>query len=261
MPKTGKTSIMNHPNRGFVIPNSLGGFSIDPMKVSPESIFVTEILLDQLQAARQLAQGVMLDVGCGTKPYRELFARQVTHHWGVDVPFSYHGNRAIDCFAPSHALPLRSGSVDFVLCTEVLEHVPEPWQAWNEISRVLRPGGVALITTPFIYRFHEMPWDFWRITGPCHRRMAERAGLMIEDIRPRGGYLSVLADVKLKGLAFAVRLIRKLLRRPTQPGPITRRFFAMIQKPLFWLLRKERLKSDEFTIGLVVIARKPRPHE
>jgi SAM-dependent methyltransferase len=226
--------------------------------VSPESIFATSLLLKQIVRRRHLASGKMLDVGCATKPYAALFADRVETHFGVDVPFTYHSKGTIDAFAPSHALPFRNGSFDFVLCTEVLEHVPDPEKSWAEIARVLKPGGVALVTTPFIYRLHEMPYDFWRITPPAHRMMVERAGLAVDEIACRGGYIAVLVDTLLKGLIYLTRGIRRVLRRPQRPGPVTRAVFAMIQWPLAAVLSNERMKSDEYTIGFVVVAKKPR---
>jgi hypothetical protein len=79
----------------------------------------------------------------------------------------------------------------------------------------------------------------------------------VESIQTRGGFLTVLADVKLKGLIYFVRGVRKLLRRPARPGRVTRLVFAAIQWPLTALLGRENIKADEFTLGLVVVARKP----
>jgi SAM-dependent methyltransferase len=248
---------MSAESPSFILPNSQGSFSVDPMAVAPESIFATGRLLTEILRHRALARGRMLDIGCGTKPYATVFGGLVDRHIGVDVPFTMHGVKAIDAFAPSHRLPFRDSSFDFVLCTEVLEHVPDPGEAWREIGRVLRPGGVTIVTTPFIYRFHEMPHDYWRITPPAHRMMARRAGLEVDSIQTRGGFLTVLADIKLKGLIYFVRGVRKLLRRPARPGRITRLVFAAIQWPLTALLGRENIKADEFTLGLVVVARKP----
>jgi SAM-dependent methyltransferase len=242
---------------GFILPLGNDRFAVDPNKVAPESIFTTGRLLSEILRFRSHAKGILLDIGCGTKPYLPVFHGLVDHHFGVDVPYTYHGYRAIDAMAPSHALPIRSASVDTVFCTEVLEHVFDPKQSWAEISRVLKPGGQALVTTPFINRFHEAPYDFWRITPWAHRRMAEQVGLEILEIRTRGGFLSVLIDIKLKGFVYAVRVLRKVFRRPKEPGRFTRGLFATIQKPLSALFGNENLKSDEMTLGLVVIARKP----
>lgn len=61
------------------------------------------------------------------------------------------------------ALGFRDGSLDGILCSEVLEHVPEFWTALAEMARVLKPGGRLLITCPFLYPLHG-PQDYWRFT-------------------------------------------------------------------------------------------------
>lgn len=64
------------------------------------------------------------------------------------------------------AMPFEEGSVDAVLCTEVLEHCEDPFQAMREIRRVLKPGGLLLVTSPFLWPWHGTHdyRDFWRFT-------------------------------------------------------------------------------------------------
>lgn len=55
-------------------------------------------------------------------------------------------------------------SIGTLLCTEVLEHVDEPFKAISEIRRVLKPNGVLLLTCPFKLPIHGSPYDYWRFT-------------------------------------------------------------------------------------------------
>src|SRR5690606_30772767 len=198
--------------------------------------------LGEIQKRAKLAGGLMLDIGCGTKPYRQLFAGQVTRHVGVDVPGSLHGRQATDAFSTATDLPFRDESFDFVLCTEVLEHVPDPHRAYAEIARVLKPGGRALITTPFMYRVHEQPYDFYRYTPFSHAALASWAGLHVEEVSPRGGYFSVLFDTVLKGLSLVAGGLGAVASRLTgrrinlRLHPLTRCFFALIQWPAMAVL-------------------------
>lgn len=59
---------------------------------------------------------------------------------------------------------INSDRFDIVVCTEVLEHTLQPFDAVNEIMRVLKPGGVALISTPYNFRIHGPLPDCWRFT-------------------------------------------------------------------------------------------------
>ncbi|MEX2014760.1 MAG: methyltransferase domain-containing protein [Candidatus Saccharimonadales bacterium] len=53
---------------------------------------------------------------------------------------------------------------DYVVCTEVLEHTLQPFDAAAEIERILKPGGLALISVPFNFRIHGPLPDCWRFT-------------------------------------------------------------------------------------------------
>ncbi|MDH3591887.1 MAG: class I SAM-dependent methyltransferase [Planctomycetota bacterium] len=144
----------------------------------------------------------LLDLGCATKPFRPLYARYARESVGIDVPISPHARSAVDVFADGLALPFQDAAFDAVLCTEVMEHVPEPGRLLGEIRRVLRSGGVAFLTTPFMVPEHEAPHDFYRYTRYGLRYLAERADLEVVELEPFAGVfgtlLSGLAQVQLK---------------------------------------------------------------
>jgi len=62
---------------------------------------------------------------------------------------------------------LETGSFDVILSIDVFEHINRPWLAASEISRLLRPGGVAYTSTIFAWRYHPCPIDYWRFTPAC----------------------------------------------------------------------------------------------
>lgn len=125
----------------------------------------------------------VLDVGAGDSPYRELFAGHVyrTTDWAGSF---YEPNHEVDIVAPAHDLPLEDGSLDAVICTQVLEHVPEPSEALTEFLRVLRPGGHVVISTPLTWYLHETPHDYYRYTSYGLRHLLEKAGFVEVDIHP-----------------------------------------------------------------------------
>jgi SAM-dependent methyltransferase len=59
---------------------------------------------------------------------------------------------------------VEADSFDAIICTQVLEHVPNPFDAIDELYRILRPGGNLLITVPFLNNYHMEPDDYWRFT-------------------------------------------------------------------------------------------------
>src|SRR5437660_9211290 len=107
--------------------------------------------------------GRVLDVGCGDKPYRHFF-RRATEYFGTETRHTFAKTRVFDVVALGEALPFASASMNGILCTEVLEHVPEPGLFLNELCRVLAPGGTVLLTTPQTWGLHEEPYDFYRYT-------------------------------------------------------------------------------------------------
>ena len=59
---------------------------------------------------------------------------------------------------------IKNESFDIVVCTEVLEHTLNPFKAMAEIHRILKPNGIALISTPFNFRIHGPLPDCWRFS-------------------------------------------------------------------------------------------------
>jgi len=93
---------------------------------------------------------------------------------GVDFRRDYFGPGYVtfgqydeDVTGDLHELPFATGSLDAVCMTEVLEHVERPQRAVDEVRRALKPGGVLLVTSPFVWPWHGIPGvyrDFWRFT-------------------------------------------------------------------------------------------------
>lgn len=136
----------------------------------------------------------VLDVGAGDAPYRELFAahRYRTSDWAGTTHAPEGG---VDIVAPAHDLPLEPGSLDAVVCTQVLEHVAEPGAALAEFRRVLRPDGWLFLTTPFVWYLHELPHDYYRYTPYGLRHLLEGAGFDDIDIAPMNDSPSTVAEL------------------------------------------------------------------
>jgi len=168
-----------------------------------------------------------LDVGCGEQPLRGQLLAAGFRYAGLDVQQNAAGT--VDHFgAIDGTLPesLAQAQFDFIVCTEVLEHVADWPAAFANLSRLLRPGGKVLITCPHIWIPHEEPFDFFRPTSWAIARHGERAGMRIVEVERLGdGYDvlgTVLAAVKLRAprsrpwmwlIAGPVSLLRKLTLR------------------------------------------------
>jgi SAM-dependent methyltransferase len=97
-----------------------------------------------------------LDVGASIGSYAQLFPNRI----GIDIERA----PGVHVVSDAHSLAFRDQSFDVVLATEVLEHLPEPQRAVDEMLRVLRPGGTVLLTTRFLFPLHDAPGDYYRYT-------------------------------------------------------------------------------------------------
>ena len=80
-----------------------------------------------------------------------------------------------------------------VLCTEVLEHLPEPQKAIDEMFRVLKPGGQLLLTTRFLFPIHDAPHDYFRYTKYGLRHLLRRFDILeLQEETDAVGSLAVL---------------------------------------------------------------------
>lgn len=83
-----------------------------------------------------------------------------TPYLGVDA----RPGPGVDEIADVEDLPYPDGSFGTVLALNTFEHVRRFWRGFDEVSRVLRPGGVLVVTAPFYFHIHAHPGDYWRFT-------------------------------------------------------------------------------------------------
>jgi SAM-dependent methyltransferase len=119
-----------------------------------------------LKARLPFFTGNVLDVGCGQSPYRYLLTSEKTKYFAIDVvdasKFDYR-NPDVTPFN-GEDIPFKSEMFNALICTEVLEHVPNYQKLVNEMYRVMRKGGMGVITVPWSARYHYVPHDFFRYT-------------------------------------------------------------------------------------------------
>lgn len=211
---------------------------------------VKKIERDAMRRHGPAMTGRVLDAGCGGQAYRRFL------HPERYVPMEY--NRAVrpELLGDVQHLPFASESFDNLLCTEVLEHVPEPGHGLDELYRVLRPGGRALVTVPMSWNLHYQPHDYYRYTRYGLSYMARRSGFEVERIERLGGFWAL----------FGSRLVdtgTQILGRPLKPLPPKLRhglllLFSVPTSLLFYALALALDPLDETdAIGWLALLRKP----
>jgi SAM-dependent methyltransferase len=187
--------------------------------------------------------GRVLDYGCADKPYRSFFADGVDYV-GADLPGNPHADVIIN---PDGGVGVPDKSFDAVMSTQVLEHVGDPAAYLAECLRVLRPGGLMLLSTHGMMVYHPDPVDLWRWTEAGLRTAVERAGF---DVIHTEGVMG-LAAVGLQFLQDAT-----IWRLP----PVLRPALALCFQPLVGLA--DRLDSDAArrnnALVFALVAERPR---
>jgi SAM-dependent methyltransferase len=168
-----------------------------------------KILRDAVREFGDRLDGRMLDVGCGAQQYRRFVGCR--HYFGIERS----PEKRPPVLADVTRIPFRDSAFDSALCTEVLEHLPEPGWCLDEIHRVVKSGGAVFFTVPMTVYTHSEPYDFYRFTEYGLRYLLEKHGFEIVELRRLGGVVSVMAShgISLGCDAVANRLDKGLLKR------------------------------------------------
>lgn len=146
------------------------------------------------EAAAVPPRSRVLDVGAGHGQYRTLFAHcdYRTHDFAQERNTQY---TKLDYESDITAIPAPDESFDVILCTEVLEHVPEPIVALHEMVRLAKPGGRLLLTAPLGSWLHQEPYHFYGGYTPYwYQRFLGEANCDIESLVPNEGFFSYLGS-------------------------------------------------------------------
>src|SRR6476660_5977655 len=188
-----------------------------------------------------------LDIGAQNGPYAALFPRRVA----LDVQRGV----GVQIIGDAQLLGIRDASFDVVLCTEVLEHLPEPQRAIDEMFRVLTPGGQLLLTTRFLFPIHDAPHDYFRFTKYGLRHLLRRFEIIeLQEETDAVGTLAVL----LQRLGMQAETLHR------QPFRSIWLLSAQVVRPFSFLITAEygdsrRLQRERgiMTSGYHVACRKP----
>lgn len=206
-----------------------------------------------MRRAQLYARGIMLDVGCGTRRYEQIFLNSVDEYIGLDWPES-EGRASPDVIGDAMRIPFMTGSVDTVLATELMEHLPAPGNFLSEAARVMRHDGTLILSVPFMEPLHEEPRDFYRFTPYSLRVLLEQSGFSVRQLWSKGGWWSVVLG------SFVNQSIYDWASSPDRAGGRRYGIWTLMVLPvcaaLQWLgYQLDRLfHSDKYTLGYTVVA-------
>jgi SAM-dependent methyltransferase len=107
-----------------------------------------------------------LDVGGRIQPYRPLLEGRLRRYVAVDL----RPTPLVNVVARGEQIPLASAQFDLVICTQVLEYVPQPGAVIAELHRVLKPGGRLLLSVPAASP-RDADEDRWRFLPAALRQL------------------------------------------------------------------------------------------
>jgi SAM-dependent methyltransferase len=133
-------------------------------------------------------KGTVVDLGCGTAPYKNDILAHADEYVGVDWDNSLHDINPDVVADLSKEFPFDDNYADTLVSFQVLEHIPTPQFYLSECYRILKPGGALLLSVPFQWRVHEAPYDYFRYTRFGLEYMLNEAGFKDITIREMGGF-------------------------------------------------------------------------
>ncbi len=223
---------------------------------------------DKLKRHGQRIGGRILDIGAGDQPYRDCFPR--AKEYVATNKHSHYGEQDSENIASftdvwlddAKSLPFKTGSFDAVLCFQVLSLVAEPQALFAEAARVLRPGGLFVLTTDFLYPKWDNE-DLMRHTDRHLTELAKASGLIVETMESTGGVFAMIH-------CCLTRYIRGYPQRVTSASGIFSRalkalvlIFYLGITPFYsiagyFIYLAERKQNNEFayTVNSLVICRK-----
>ncbi len=167
----------------------------------PERASISKFIEEVAQLIEPGAK--VLDAGAGRCPYKSYFSHAVyeSTDFSATVEAGAMDLHTFEC--DLHNIPREVATYDAVICTQVLEHVEYPQKVVQELSRVLKPGGILALTAPQQWKVHGEPYHYFNFTKYGLASLFKNAGLTVKYISPRGGVFWYISKV-LKSLHYYI---------------------------------------------------------
>ena len=145
---------------------------------------------------------MIIDISSGNRPYKHLFehCNYFSHEFegNDEILDEFRGEKEKttkhDYYGDINNLPIEDEKFDYVLCTEVLEHVPEPLESMKELTRICKKGGYIIITAPFTSGIHQEPYHFYAGFSPGFYKYVEKKNdLKIMDFQSQGDFFKLMS--------------------------------------------------------------------
>ncbi len=207
-------------------------------------------LFKEIRVLAPELSGNLLDFGCGSKPYKNLFIN-ASSYVGLDYNIDKinGGATGSDLDYNGKDIPCADGVFDSVISTEVFEHLFNLEDNLREIRRVMKPKGLLLFTCPFALGEHEVPFDFARYTSFGLKFLVEKNGFEMIYFNKTGSSVSVIFQFIAIYINhfLAINKYLKIFLFPILISP-----FFILSNILTYLLPNKILRKDLYLNNIVL---------
>lgn len=227
-------------------------FLTTPLAIAINPVYIIRNgLFKSISQIAPALKGDILDFGCGSKPYESLF-KNANSYMGVDIAVSGHNHKdsKVDFFYDGKTLPFEDNHFDVVVSFEVLEHVFNIDEVLTEINRVLKPDGQLLISIPFAWDEHEMPFDFARYTSYGISHVLDNNGFQVVELKKTTTYFLAISQI------FIAYLFQHALPKGRVLGLLSQLFVIFPVTVILLALNYLLPKRYEYFCNSVVLAKK-----
>ncbi len=221
-------------------------FITSPMSMASPVYIARHGIFRVLNSIASTLKGDILDFGCGSKPYESLFTYSLSYI-GIDIEESGHNHISsnVDFYYDGKVLPFEDSSFDVIVSFEVFEPVFNIEGVLFALQRVLKTYGKLLISIPFVWNEHEIPYDFARYTSFRITHILSKNGFQVTDLRKITTYFLAIGQMLI---AYSSQ---HLLPKGRVLGAISRMVFVFPAK-LFLVAMKSLL--PKITTYFVIVS-------
>ena len=231
-------------------------------------------LLKEIKKNVHHAKGVLLDVGCGSSPFENLFAKNIDKYLKHEHPAVAKNNIKYDYLSELPTISAPDNSIDTIISFSVLEHVSKPFETLKEFKRILKKDGIFIISVPQYWHLHEEPHDYLRFTKYILKEKITELGFEIIYMKGLGRSFALVGQAFCNAmiLLFDLNHVKNIFnflsgKKSNDLGKSI--FYAIYKSPLIllaiilipiinmlFLALDQLLGSPRDTIGYFVVAKK-----
>lgn len=180
---------------------------IFPLRIMRYHLFRIEEFIKLISKKYCFESSKVLDIWAQNSPYKKYFSH--TQYFSQDIEQSSDNSIDFVWDINNWLDMIENWSFDFIVCTQVLEHIREPHIAFEEFNRILKPWGMVFLTTHLCFEEHMIPYDYFRFTRYWLKYLGESRWFILNHIEAHWWIFQLIA------LIFDTLLIKLFIKRDT----------------------------------------------